>query len=215
MRPLACPDDVPTLVARAQDGDVRAFETLLSGHLGQLRRFARAYTANPADADDLTQEALVKVYRSLKQFHFQSAFSSWLFAVTRNAFLDRLKSRASLEGARQEALKPSHLEVEDQSPPLDEQLFAGEDKARVWAALRQVPVEFRSALVLFDIEGCSYDEVATIENVAVGTVKSRLSRGRAHLRRLLTPVDEKSPSPEARQTSAPARAGKTSPEGSR
>lgn len=192
------PDDVHGLVARAQGGDVRAFEALIGAHLAVVRRYARAHAPREADADDLAQEALLKVHRSLRQFRYQCAFSTWLYAVVRSVFLDAARSRAGRERAH-DALARDEAEPET-APPADELLAREQDRARVWRALRQVPLEFRGAVVLFDVEGKTYDEVAAIEGVAVGTVKSRLSRGRAHLRRILEA--EAPPSREER-----ARAG--------
>ena len=187
---MARGEELDALIAQAQDGDVRAFETLLAGHLGQVRRFARAFAGSDTDGDDLAQEALIKVYKSLKLFRYQSAFTTWLYAIVRNAFLDSARSRAGRERKAEEPLVPEHTRgLQDESAP-DRSLEQAEERDRLWSALRQVPAEFRSALVLFDIEGCSYDEVAAIEGVAVGTVKSRLSRGRAHLRRLLGEPEE-------------------------
>lgn len=163
---------------------MRAFEALVEAQLPRIRRYARAFAAAGHDADDLAQEALVRVYRSLRSFRWQSAFSTWLFAVVRSAFLDAAKGRAGTRRALEEPLREHHGEREGGARP-DEALDAEEERRRVWAALREVPDEYRSAVVLFDIEGLSYDEVAAIEAVAVGTVKSRLHRGRAHLRRLL------------------------------
>ena len=88
-------DDLDALIARAQDGDVRAFEELLASHLPQVRRFARAFAVSEPDADDLAQEALIKAYKSLRLFRYQSAFSSWLYAIVRNAFLDAARSRGA------------------------------------------------------------------------------------------------------------------------
>lgn len=177
--------DLDSLIARAQGGDVRAFEQLLTGHLSQVRRFARAFAGSEHDADDLAQEALLKVYKSIRLFKYQSAFSSWLYAVVRNAFLDFAKSRAGKERTKEDALEDQHAESAQGDPAADELIHQQQEKQRLWRALRQVPVEYRSALVLFDLEGCTYDEVAAIENVPVGTVKSRLSRGRAALREIL------------------------------
>jgi RNA polymerase sigma-70 factor (ECF subfamily) len=177
-------EGIDDLIAHAQDGDVRAFEELLEDRLAQVRRFARAFAASEADAEDLAQEALVRVYRSLRLFRYQSAFSTWLYAVVRSAFLDASKGRAGKTRSLEEPLEREHAAREGGSRP-DEALEGEQDRRRLWNALRQVPAEFRTALVLFDIEGCTYDEVAAIESVPVGTVKSRLHRGRSHLRRLL------------------------------
>lgn len=182
--PCVTREGIDDLIARAQEGDVRAFEALLEGHLPQVRRFARAFAASESDADDLAQDALVRVYRSLRLFRYQSAFSTWLYAVVRSAFLDACKGRAGRTRALEEPLRREHDEREGGARP-DEVLEGEQDRRRVWHALRQVPEEFRTALVLFDIEGCTYDEVAAVEGVPVGTVKSRLHRGRIHLRRAL------------------------------
>lgn len=177
--------DLDALIARAQEGDVRAFEALVADHLPQVRRFARAFAASEADADDLAQEALVRVYKHLARFRYQAAFTTWLYVIVRNAFLDHAKSQASRQRMREEELGPHHARGLAGEERADRGLEEEQERARLWAALRQVPVEYRTAVVLFDIEGRSYDEVAAIEGVALGTVKSRISRGRAHLRRVL------------------------------
>jgi len=182
-------EDLDTLVARAQAGDVRAFEALVASQLPKVRRFARAFAPGEADADDLAQEALLRVFRSLRAFRWQSAFSTWLFAVVRSAFLDAGKGRAATRRALEQPLDRGHEQVAGGGRP-DEALRQAQDRERVWSALRQVGEEFRAALVLFDIEGLSYDEVAAVEGVAVGTVKSRLHRGRAQLRRILEEAGE-------------------------
>src|SRR5438309_2708954 len=87
-------EELDELIARAQDGDVRAFEALLAAHTPQVRRFARAFAKTEPDADDLAQDALIKVYKSIRLFRYQSAFSTWLYAIVRNVFLDSMKGRA-------------------------------------------------------------------------------------------------------------------------
>lgn len=178
-------DELRALVAEAQDGSVRAFEILVSAHLSQVRRFARAFSRSDADADDLAQEALVKVYKSLRSFRFQSAFKTWLYSVVRNVFLDATRSRAGRERSQEDPLPENHAQLPSSAEPADEGLARAEERQRIWRALRELPPEFRTAVVLFDVEGHTYDEVAAIEGVPIGTVKSRLSRGRVLLRALL------------------------------
>jgi len=177
--------DQDALLAEAQAGNVRAFERLVRTHLPRVRRFARAFARSEADADDLAQEALVRAYKRIRSFRYQSAFQSWLYAVVRNAFLDVTKSRAARERRLEQPLGPGEHPFPSGQPGPDEALLEKEERERLWSALRRVPVEFRTALVLFDLEGHSYDEVAAVEGVPVGTVKSRLSRGRAALRQIL------------------------------
>jgi RNA polymerase sigma-70 factor (ECF subfamily) len=182
--PSVSREDQDQLISRAQDGDVRAFEQLLAGHLPRIRRYARAFASSEPDADDLAQDALVRIYRNLRSFRYQSSFSTWLYALVRNVFLDSGKGRAGRRRTLEEPLEAHHQEHGGGARPDDEAL-AEEERRRVWAAIRQLPAEFRSALVLFDIEGCTYDEVAAIEGIAIGTVKSRLHRARGLLRELL------------------------------
>ncbi len=178
-------DELRALIAEAQDGSVRAFELLVSSHLPQVRRFARAFASSDADVDDLAQEALVKVYKSLRSYRFQSAFKTWLYAVVRNAFFDATRSRAGRERSIEEPLDTEHDRAPSGAEPADEGIARAQERERLWRALRALPAEFRTAVVLFDVEGHSYEEVADIEGVPVGTVKSRLSRGRAQLKALL------------------------------
>jgi len=190
--------DLDALVSRAQQGDARAFEELVSSHLGEVRRFARAFVASESDADDLAQEALIKVYRNLRGFRYQAAFTTWLHAVVRNAMVDFARSRAGRARTRELSLDETRLDHPSPEPAADDQLAAEEERRRLWRALRQVALEFRTAVVLFDVEGRTYDEIAVIEGVAVGTVKSRLSRGRAQLRRFLEEDIAAEPSPTPR-----------------
>jgi RNA polymerase sigma-70 factor (ECF subfamily) len=178
-------EELRALIAEAQDGSVRAFEILISSHLPQVRRFARAYARSDADVDDLAQEALVKVYKSLRSFRFQATFKTWLYSVVRNVFFDAVRSRAGRERSLEEPLPPDHAQLPSGSEAPDEGLSRAEQQQRMWRALRELPAEFRAAVVLFDVEGHTYEEVAAVEGVPVGTVKSRLSRGRALLRTIL------------------------------
>ncbi len=203
--------DLEALVVRAQGGDVRAFEALVEAQLPRVRRFARAFAGAEADADDLAQDALVRVYRSLRSFRWQSAFSTWLYSVVRSAFLDAVKGRAATRRQLEEPLREDHAQQPGGVRP-DEAHAVSEEQRRVWSALRQIPEEFRSAVVLFDIEGCTYDEIAASEGVAVGTVKSRLHRGRAALKavlqageRLDAPPAQPAGTPDATASSNPSR----------
>lgn len=183
-------DELRALIAEAQDGNVRAFELLVSSHLPQVRRFARAFASSDADADDLAQEALVKVYKNLRSFRFQATFKTWLYSVVRNVFFDATRSRAGRERSLEAPLEGAHAQAPSGAEPADEGLARAEDRQKLWRALRRLPAEFRTAVVLFDVEGHSYEEVAAIEGVPIGTIKSRLSRGRGMLRTLLAEGEE-------------------------
>jgi RNA polymerase sigma-70 factor (ECF subfamily) len=173
-------------VRRAQQGDVRAFERLIGAHVAKVRRFARAFAGSDADADDLAQEALIKVYRSIGSYRLEAAFSTWLYAVVRNAFLDVRKSRAGRDRALEQPLDPAAAAAGgDAAPAPDELMAQAQERQHLWNAIGRISAEFRTAVVLFDVEGLSYEEIAAVEKVPLGTVKSRLKRGRDQLRRAL------------------------------
>jgi RNA polymerase sigma-70 factor (ECF subfamily) len=186
-------EQVEDLVRRAQQGDVSAFERLIGEHLSIVRRFARAFARNQEAAADLAQDALLKVYRSIGGYRFQSSFSTWLYAIVRNVYLDDTRSRAGRDRAAERPLEPGGVDadptVDMDAPRADRRLEREELRRQVWAALGAIPGEFRATLVLYDIEGLTYEEIAAIEDAPLGTVKSRLSRGRDYLRRALCGPD--------------------------
>lgn len=181
---MPSPAEPSSLIARAKQGDVRAFEQLIAEHVPRVRRFARSMCADAAEADDLAQDALLKAYQSLGSYGFQSAFSTWLFRIVRNAFIDNRRSAHAKRRAHTDVLEGDGIADETSDTP-DTGLLRDELRAQLWDALRALPIEYRSTVLLFDVEGLSQEEVAAIEGVAVGTVKSRLSRGRAQLREAL------------------------------
>jgi RNA polymerase sigma-70 factor (ECF subfamily) len=182
------PAELGALIERAKQGDVRAFEQLLADQIPRVRRFARAMSGNAADADDLAQEALLKVFTSLHGYRFQATFSTWLFRIVRNAFIDAARRKKSRREELRDPSAPEYRGVPDPDNEAlpDEALARSQLRAVLLEALRQVPLEFRVAVTLFDVEGLAQEEIAAIEGVPLGTVKSRLSRGRAHLRAVLS-----------------------------
>jgi RNA polymerase sigma-70 factor (ECF subfamily) len=180
------------LLGRAQQGDPAAFEELIRPHLASVRRFAYAFSHNWSDADDLAQEALIKAFRSLPRFEQCSALTTWLYTVTRSVCLDHLRSRAARERQLDDCLDERLI---DDSEGQDALLCHKADAEQLWRAIRGLEPEFRAALVLFDIEGLSYEQVAEAERIPVGTVRSRLSRARQRLAAALRPVRTSVPAP--------------------
>jgi len=178
------------LIEKAQAGHVAAFEALIGEYIPQVRRFARAHTSNESEADDLAQDALVKVYKSLGGYRFQAAFSTWLYTIVRSVFIDSRRSLARREQLAQKAYGSQKFENHPTSPenspptPLEE-VSRAQTRRALWAAIGRLPDKFRVVLVLSDVEGLSQEEIAVRENVAVGTVKSRLNRARTRLRGIL------------------------------
>jgi RNA polymerase sigma-70 factor (ECF subfamily) len=175
------------LIAEAQQGNIAAFERLMAMYQGKILSFARAFVSDPEHASDVAQDAMLRIYRSLGGFRFQSSLQTWMFRIVRNIVLDHAKSRRSKERKREQSLDGTPEreigESGDRSP--EAQLLAHERKSQLWSALSEIPEAYRSVLVLADLQGMSYEEVAAIVDTPVGTVKSRLNRGREALRVVL------------------------------
>jgi RNA polymerase sigma-70 factor (ECF subfamily) len=181
------------LVERAREGDVTAFERLIATHQAKVYTFAFAFTGAPDLAEDLAQDALVKVYRSLGSFRFQSAFSTWLYSIVKNTYLDVIKSRAGRERALEEPLSERDVSELREAATAEERLLQKESRRALFRALRQVPVAYRTVVAMADVQGLGYDEIAAALGVPLGTVKSRLKRGRDALKQALFRQREEEP----------------------
>ena len=165
------------LARRARDGDRDALEALLRRQYDVIHRLCRRLTGNDADADDATQEALLAIARGLPRFDGVSAFGTWAYRVATNACLDELRRRRR----RPEPVADDPAAPAWEYPP-DE---VAAQRVDVDAALARLPLEFRAAVVLRDLCGLDYAEIADVLGVPAGTVRSRIARGRAALVPLL------------------------------
>ncbi len=148
----------------------------------KIYNFAYRLTGNPDDAADLVQEVLLRVRRGLSSYE-PGSFDGWLWRITRNAFLDGVRKKQR----RPESALPEgdHIML-GASPSPDEVLASVRLSDDVQSALLKLPYEFREAVVLCDVVGLTYDEIAQAADVPVGTVRSRIHRGRKMLREMLT-----------------------------
>ncbi|MDQ1440167.1 MAG: eukaryotic-like serine/threonine-protein kinase [Acidimicrobiaceae bacterium] len=170
------------LVAAAQDGDRRALDALLRSHHDRLYAVCRRMTGNDADAADATQETLLAVVRGLPKFDGRSRFATWSYRIAVNASLDELRRRRRRP-------EPGLDEVLFAAPPAgphDASADASVQRLDVDAALARLAPDFRAAVVLRDLCGLDYAEIATILDIPPGTVRSRIARGRAALVPLLS-----------------------------
>lgn len=156
-------------------------------HLDALYRVALRLTRNRAEAEDVVQDAFLKAFRSFHRFDPGTNCRAWLFTILRNVFLNRVRAQgreileADVGGLDQvEVTADAHADQNPEEQFLNTMLHGDIDRA-----LATLPLAFREAVVLVDIEGLSYREVAEVVGCPVGTVMSRLSRGRALLRRAL------------------------------
>ncbi len=175
-------------MAAAQTGDRNALEALLRRHTDRIHAVCRRVTGNDADAADATQEAMIAIVRGIGRFDGRSAFSTWAYRVATNACLDELRRRRR----RPEPTADEHLDfgtpVGRGMPDGSTELDAATDRADIDGALATLSPEFRAAVVLRDLLGLDYAEIAEILEVPPGTVKSRIARGRAALADHLSPA---------------------------
>ncbi|MDQ7794878.1 MAG: sigma-70 family RNA polymerase sigma factor [bacterium] len=187
------PDPDPAdevLVKRARDGDTAAFEELVARYERRVYNLAYRYTGDREDASDLAQEAFLKAFLALRGFRGRSTFSTWLYRVTTNACLDAVRSRqrrrtVSLDQPILTVDGQVERQVSDSSVDPEELAQRREVQAVVRQAIARLSPDHRMVLVLRDLQGLAYEEVAAILGLNLGTVKSRLNRARLALRDLL------------------------------
>jgi RNA polymerase sigma-70 factor (ECF subfamily) len=183
----ASESEIQLLIERARAGDTRAFEDLARREERALYRHALRIVGTTSDAEDVVQDALFSAWRSIASFQGVS-FRAWLFRIATNRALDQLRSR---KRRPELPLDPPDDDeatwAEPAAPGPDLTQLAGDREAlaAVETALEALPAEQRTALLLRDIEGFAYDEIAVITSVEIGTVKSRIHRGRMAVRNTL------------------------------
>ncbi len=171
--------DDRALVAAAQAGDRRALDDLLRRHYDRVHAVCRRIAGSSRDADDAAQEAMISIVRGLPRFDGRAQFSTWVYRIATNAALDELRRRKRRPGL---VLVDDEGQAPDAVDPLAERLVeASVDRLSIDAALDDLPEDFRVAVVLRDVADLDYAEIAVALDVPVGTVKSRIARGRSQL----------------------------------
>jgi len=176
-------DDDYSIIRQFVDGDKSAFQILVKRHKEKVRNIIYITMNNSALVDDIAQDVFITVYRNLKHFRYESQFTTWLYRITVNRCKDYLRKMNVRkiffpieEGA----------EVSEYSSPVE-----NNDVSRiVMDAISKLPVKLRMPLILKDIEGFSYQEISETLNCEMGTVKSRIFRGREKLKEILQPLEK-------------------------
>jgi len=187
--------DECALIGRCKEGDLSAFDDLVRRYEKQVYNFAYRLTQNYDDASDIATDAFVKVYNSIESFRGDANFSTWLFRIVTNLYLDwRKRSKAHMNIPLDEYidLEESTVtrQIEDPSPSPLELLEAGERFGVLERAINDLPEYQRIMVFLYHNQGQSYEEIAQVIGLPIGTVKSRLNRARLALRKKLEPVSE-------------------------
>jgi RNA polymerase sigma-70 factor (ECF subfamily) len=207
---LSLRSEEAALIAELQAGSEEAFAWLIAHYHQPIYSLLARMSYDRADAADLTQEVFVKVFRGVTRFHGESSLRTWIYRIAlheasnqRRWWMRHKQQEIPIEQEMTEScsgvpIKLKEMLVDPGESPVEMAMHA-QNRARVEAALNQVPEPFRTTLILRDIEGFVYEEVAEIQGVNLGTVKSRLVRGRALLRTILTK------SQSAERAATPAR----------
>jgi RNA polymerase sigma-70 factor (ECF subfamily) len=185
------------LITAAMAGDRAAMDALLRSHHDRVHAVCRRITGNDADAADAAQEALIAIVRGLGRFDGRSAFSTWVYRIATNASLDELRRR------KRRPLVVVDDPVTHEMPDHDggDRIDGLGDRMAIDAALRLVPEDFRVPLVMRDVCDLDYAEIAETLDIPIGTVKSRIARGRGALAQILRAGNQTDP--DDRPTTAP------------
>ena len=186
------PIEEAVLISRARDGDQEAFRQLVERYQGAVYNLAYRMLGEHGDVDDCVQEIFMRAFRGLKEFRGDSSLKTWIYRIATNTclnYLDRNKRQPSVDsldeplGLDSQDTRGDQLASQQRSP---EELLAGiELEEAIQETLNHLPPDFRTALVLRDVEGMSYEEVSQLTGVTLGTVKSRIARARSMAMRKL------------------------------
>ena len=179
------------MVEAAKNGDVEAFENLMEKYQKRVFNMAFRILSNYDDASETAQEVFIKIYRSLSGFRGDSSFSTWVYTITRNLCMDRLRKESrggrvvyidEIKDNEGEGIK---MELPDNRESVEETAEKNELKRIVWEAVGKLSAEHREVIVMRDMQGFTYEEIARMTGNREGTVKSRLNRARLALREIL------------------------------
>jgi len=184
------------LVERVQRGDKNAFNLLVRKYQHKVVNLVARYVNNPGDVPDVAQEAFIKAYRALPTFRGESAFYTWLYRIAVNtakkALLELKRDPTVSEGALRSGDDDDETSWHGNEPTSDETpesvLAAKEIAAVVNAAMDALPADLRQAVTLREIEGLSYEEISTVMNCPIGTVRSRIFRAREAISEKVKPL---------------------------
>ena len=186
---------VASLIRRCIAGDAAAWEELVRHFNRRIFNICYRFTGSSDEAEDLTQEVFIKVYRTISSYDLEKgSFQTWVTTMTRNLLVDHFR-KSKLDRATDSMDEPTGAEddslsisdhIQDEGPSPDQRLLTREAQEMVQKALQKLSPELREAVILRDLQDMDYREIAAALKVPEGTVKSRINRGRTELARLLS-----------------------------
>ena len=180
---------INTIVQGCLEGKQGAWEMLVNTYSRRIFNMAFHFSGSYEEAEDLTQDIFVKLYNSLKKFDFKKNFTAWLLTIAKNYLIDEYR-RTKWEKRTRDNFDEHFLPSDSEQGP-EENILKEENRRTIWKALNILSSEIRMTIILRDIQGKSYNEIAEIMSLPEGTVKSRINRGRLQLTKILKDQKEK------------------------
>ncbi len=174
------------MIARAQQGDAAAFQMLYEAHKRRVYSICLRMVNNTAEAEDLTQEAFLQLFRKIATFRGESAFTTWLHRMSVNVVLMKLRKKSLPEVSLDETLDPQNEDGPKRDiGKRDDRLAGSIDRVTLEWAIAELPAGYRKIFVLHDVDGYEHNEIATMIGCSIGNSKSQLHKARMKLRELL------------------------------
>jgi len=191
--PAAGDDSEADLVSRCLDGDATAWDTLVRTYWRRVFNIAYKFVARFDEAEDLTQEIFAKLFRAIGTYDRRARFETWLTRVSRNLCIDHYRRRRREEERFTDEIDLDAIQLDELVSQPDATLVQRDEVAMVRRALANLPPPYREAVALRDVHELSYEQIAERLQLPVGTVKSRINRGRKELAHLLRMLQEHAP----------------------
>lgn len=185
------------LMLRVQDGDTDCYDVLVERFKVRLFNYLFRLTGSRDDAEEIAQEAFVKAYIHADKYKTIARFSTWLYTIATNLVRNRLRSKSrapkivSLWTRSADSDEEKTLDIEDTRKSPDEVINDAELREIISRAIQRIPAKYRESFVLREINELSYEEIAAVTGLKLGTVRSRINRARNHFRQVVAPVVEK------------------------
>ena len=173
------------MIRLAISGDASAFECLMREHENKMYAVALRMCGNREDALDCSQEAMLRIYRSLSRFKGESSFSTWVYRITMNVCLDELRRRKTRTASSLDTMLEAGYSPVDEEDTPEKHFVRSEQRRAIEECIALLPEDMRAAVVLLDMQNFSYEEISAMLKTNIGTIKSRISRGRSKLREML------------------------------